>query len=66
MGVENLAPTRIWSPDRPARSELLYRLHYRDPQFTYYVQLLKAEALYVHIPALSGIVNAALSVETGS
>jgi hypothetical protein len=25
-GVENLAPTGIQSPDRPARSELLYRL----------------------------------------
>ena len=27
-GVENLAPTGIRSPDRPARSELLYRLKY--------------------------------------
>ena len=26
--VENLAPTRIRSPDRPARSESLYRLSY--------------------------------------
>jgi len=25
-GVENLAPTGIRSPDRPARSQLLYRL----------------------------------------
>jgi hypothetical protein len=27
-GAENLAPTRIRSPDRPARSESLYRLSY--------------------------------------
>jgi hypothetical protein len=27
-GAENLAPTMIQSPDRPARSQLLYRLHY--------------------------------------
>jgi hypothetical protein len=29
--AENLAPTGIRYPDRPARSELLYRLHYRGP-----------------------------------
>ena len=28
-GAENLAPTRIQSPDRPARSQSLYRLSYR-------------------------------------
>ena len=28
MGKENLASTRIRSPDRPARSESLYRLRY--------------------------------------
>jgi hypothetical protein len=28
MGAENLAPTRIRSPDRPVHSESLYRLHY--------------------------------------
>ena len=27
-GVENLAPTGIQSPDRPTRSQLLYRLRY--------------------------------------
>ena len=27
-GAENLAPTRIRFPDRPARSQLLYRLRY--------------------------------------
>ena len=30
-GAENLAPSGIRSPDRPARGELLYRLSYRDP-----------------------------------
>ena len=30
-GVENLAPTRIRSPDCPASSESLYRLRYPDP-----------------------------------
>ena len=29
-GAENLAPTGIQSPDRPARSQSLYRLHYLD------------------------------------
>jgi len=34
-GEENLAPpppNGIWSPDRPARSESLYRLRYPGPQ----------------------------------
>ena len=30
------APTRIRSPDRPARSESLYRLHYPDPRRLHY------------------------------
>jgi hypothetical protein len=32
MGAENLAPTEIPSPDRPARSQSPYRLSYRGPQ----------------------------------
>ena len=31
-GAENLAPTGFRSPDRPASSELLYRLLYRGPK----------------------------------
>ena len=31
-GMENLASTRIRSLDRPARIELLYRVHYSDRQ----------------------------------
>jgi hypothetical protein len=29
--AENLGPTVIWSPDRPARDESLYRLSYPGP-----------------------------------
>jgi hypothetical protein len=32
MGAENLAPTGIRFPDRPARGESLYRLSYPGPQ----------------------------------
>ena len=31
IGAENLALTGIRSPDRPARSESLYRVSYRGP-----------------------------------
>jgi hypothetical protein len=33
--AENLTPTGIRSPDRPARSESLYRLSYRGPLMTF-------------------------------
>ena len=33
-GAENLAPTGIRSPDRPARRDFLYRLSYRGPLAT--------------------------------
>ena len=40
--AENLAPTGIPSPDRPARSESLYRLSYPGPQtHRHNIQLLK-------------------------
>jgi len=29
-GVENLAPTGVRSPDRPARSELLYQISFTN------------------------------------
>ena len=38
-GAENLAPTGIRSPDRPARSESLYRLSYLGPYDTYFIYL---------------------------
>jgi hypothetical protein len=34
IGAENLAPTRIQSPDLPVRSESPYRLSYPGPQST--------------------------------
>ena len=34
-GTENLAPTGIRSPDRPTRSESLYRLSYRGPHMSH-------------------------------
>jgi hypothetical protein len=34
-GMENLVPTRIRSPDRPTRSQSLYRLSYRGPKLLY-------------------------------
>jgi hypothetical protein len=41
-GAENLAHTGIRSPDRPARSESLYRLNYLDP----YIYLISISILY--------------------
>ena len=39
-GAENLASTGIRSPDRPARSESLYRLSYRGPfMHLYYLNI---------------------------
>jgi len=35
--AENLAPTGIQTPDRPACSKLLYRLRYPSPQFILYM-----------------------------
>jgi hypothetical protein len=46
-GAENLAPTGIRSPDRPARSESLYRLRYPaliySHKILYYVNLKNYE-----------------------
>jgi hypothetical protein len=48
-GAENLAPTRIRSPDRLARSQLLYRLSYRSPvneeKLTYFLGKTETESL---------------------
>jgi hypothetical protein len=43
----NLAPTGIRFPDRPARSESLYRLPYPSPQKTHYVQQ-NTSVLWLH------------------
>jgi hypothetical protein len=34
--AENLAPTKIRSPNRPARSESLYQLRYSDPRLEWH------------------------------
>jgi hypothetical protein len=39
-GAENLASNGIRSPDRPARSELLYRLRYAGPSVKEYDYVL--------------------------
>jgi len=38
IGAENLAPTRIQSPDRPARSQSLYRVRYPAHRSWHYVK----------------------------
>ena len=38
IGVENLAPTGIWSPDLAVSSESLYRLSYPGPLYCEYCQ----------------------------
>ena len=50
--AENLAPTGIRSPDRPARSESLYRLSYTGP-LLYPGHLLKLQTIRIsvlHVP----------------
>jgi hypothetical protein len=46
-GAENLTPTRIRSLDRPARSELLYRLRYHGPRSPTHVGGIKKLCPYV-------------------
>ena len=48
-GVENLAPTGIPSPDRLARSESLYRLHYPSLHTRFEVILTVHRRYYVEI-----------------
>jgi hypothetical protein len=43
MGAENLAPTGIRSPDRPARSKSLYQLSYPVPYFPNIVILINCK-----------------------
>ena len=52
-GAENLAPTGIRSPDRPARSQSLYRLYatrptatLRDPQNLHSFLMLMYHAIF--------------------
>jgi len=49
-GEENLAPTGIQSPDRPARSQSLYRLSYRTLSYNY-------EKEYLHVYITGGTMS---------
>ena len=48
IGAENLAPTGIRSPDRPARSQSLYRLSYLA-QLSNVMQVLKHESAFMDL-----------------
>jgi hypothetical protein len=50
-GVENLAHTGIRSPDRPARSESLYRLSYPGPREADYLRMHVAVVALSHTPS---------------
>jgi hypothetical protein len=52
-GAENLAPTGIRSPDRPTRSESLYRLSYPGPQTNTYQVILNRFALEYEVLSAS-------------
>ena len=59
-GMENLASTRIRSLDRPARIELLYRLHY--PNVKLIVKTININYLLIKIITVSPPVLLLLSV----
>ena len=42
-GTKNFAPTRIRSPERPNRSESLYRLRYSSRQFGIWIIYMNVE-----------------------
>ena len=51
-GAESLVPTGIWSPDRPARSQSLYRLLIRTEnsgQFSFRRQLSTSELIHKYL-----------------
>ena len=50
-GAANLAPTGIRSPDRPARSESLYRLSYPGPRPLYNLKTEKKNSQLHKLPA---------------
>ena len=56
-GAENLAPTGNRSPDRPVRSEYLYRLSYSAPQLKNSVLLFITEAFLYLIRSLLTLVG---------
>jgi len=50
MGVKNLAPNAIRSPDRLAHSESLYRLSYLGPTVTFIPLLIQFQILTINFP----------------
>jgi hypothetical protein len=59
-GAENLAPTGIRTLDRPARSELLYRLCYPSPQ-QLFVKFIKHLLVFtVYLRAKSELITSEL------
>ena len=46
-GAENLAPTGIRSPDRPARGQSLYRLRYQAHILNKGVEKIKKNIFYI-------------------
>ena len=48
IGAENLAPTGIWSPNLPARSESLYQLHYLSSCILH-VFFYKVKFIWFHV-----------------
>ena len=53
-GAENLAPTSIRSPDRPARSLSLYRLSYPSSQFQHQNRKYIISTQYLYLTNSSG------------
>jgi hypothetical protein len=47
-GAENLSPTGVRSPDRPARSKSLYRLRYPGSVLFVLVKLVNGKVVPVH------------------
>jgi hypothetical protein len=61
-GAENLAPTDTRSPDRPALSESLYRLNYRDPPVIFVPTLNLAPLNLLHAQTTVAVLGRVLHV----
>ena len=56
-GAENLAPTGIRSPDRPARSESLYRLSHPSPTILKYAPQFLLKSVPARHPMLANLAD---------
>ena len=54
-GAENLAPTGMRTPDRPARSQSIYRLSYRAHSNVYECLFLPVSSFHYYVLILYGI-----------